>query len=168
MLRLHASSGSADMHMQHFVCLHVYADKAHGALQGQAPRPTVGIAERLRCAANTTARMRTRDSSVRCVRQIIRVIRHMLRERRWWHLPRYTFGSSSGGVIALELPLRFPFQARRGSPEVGGGVLGRWAVFRLPWLCACRRSAFSVPGAAGQLGGYGGCHEINRGPWPCV
>ncbi|KAK9832782.1 hypothetical protein WJX81_000731 [Elliptochloris bilobata] len=42
---------------------------------------------------------------------IIRVIRHFLRERRWWHLPRYTFGSSSGGVIALELPLRFPFQA---------------------------------------------------------
>jgi len=44
--------------------------------------------------------------------QIIRVIRHFLREKRWWHLPRYTFGSSSGGVIALELPLRFPFQAR--------------------------------------------------------
>ncbi len=43
--------------------------------------------------------------------QIIRVIRHFLREKRWWHLPRYTFGSSSGGVIALELPLRFPFQA---------------------------------------------------------
>ena len=51
--------------------------------------------------------------------QIIRVIRHMLRERRWWHLPRYTFGSSSGGVIALELPLRFPFQACTASPVVG-------------------------------------------------
>ena len=57
----------------------------------------------------------TPDSSARRLLQVIRVIRHILRERRWWHLPRYTFGSSSGGVIALELPLRFPFQARRGS-----------------------------------------------------
>lgn len=61
---------------------------------------------------------RARDSSARFVLQIIRVIRHILRERRWWHLPRYTFGSSSGGVIALELPLRFPFQARRGRPKL--------------------------------------------------
>ena len=50
------------------------------------------------------------------MRQIIRVIRHFLREKRWWHLPRYTFGSSSGGVIALELPLRFPFQVLPAAP----------------------------------------------------
>ena len=50
------------------------------------------------------------------MRQIIRVIRHFLREKRWWHLPRYTFGSSSGGVIALELPLRFPFQVLPAGP----------------------------------------------------
>ena len=81
------------------------------------------------------------------MRQIIRVIRHMLRERRWWHLPRYTFGSSSGGVIALELPLRFPFQARWVSLEVGCRALGRWAavcrpgcvrVAAVPFLCQGR------------------------------
>jgi len=43
--------------------------------------------------------------------QIIKVIKHVLSEREWWHLPRYAFGSSSGGCIALELAMRFPLQA---------------------------------------------------------
>lgn len=43
--------------------------------------------------------------------QIIKVMKHMMTERKWWHLPRYAFGSSSGGCIALELALRFPLQA---------------------------------------------------------
>ncbi len=45
--------------------------------------------------------------------QMIRVIRHILLEKKWWHLPRYVYGSSSGGCIALELALRFPLQACR-------------------------------------------------------
>ena len=42
--------------------------------------------------------------------QMIRVIRHVLLEKGWWHLPRYVYGSSSGGCIALELAMRFPLQ----------------------------------------------------------
>ena len=41
---------------------------------------------------------------------MISVIRHILLEKKWWHLPRYVYGSSSGGCIALELALRFPLQ----------------------------------------------------------
>ena len=44
--------------------------------------------------------------------QIIKVVRHILLEKGWWQLPRYAFGSSSGGCIALELALRFPLQVR--------------------------------------------------------
>ena len=94
------------------------------------------------------ARVCARDGSVRCVRQIIRVIRHMLRERRWWHLPRYTFGSSSGGVIALELPLRFPFQARWGSPGVGVHACEDRA------LCGRMMSAVCFPGAGSGEAAY--------------
>lgn len=43
--------------------------------------------------------------------QMIRAIRHVLEENKWWHLPRYALGSSSGGCTALELALRFPLQA---------------------------------------------------------
>ena len=42
--------------------------------------------------------------------QMIKVIRHVLLEKGWWHLPRYAYGTSSGGCIALELALRFPLQ----------------------------------------------------------
>ncbi|BDA48553.1 hypothetical protein COCOBI_12-2330 [Coccomyxa sp. Obi] len=41
---------------------------------------------------------------------IIKVMKHIMTERKWWHLPRYAFGSSSGGCVALELALRFPLQ----------------------------------------------------------
>lgn len=46
-----------------------------------------------------------------CKTQMIMAIRAILHERQWWHLPRYAFGSSSGGCTALELALRFPLQA---------------------------------------------------------
>lgn len=44
--------------------------------------------------------------------QIIKVVRHVLLEKGWWQLPRYAFGTSSGGCIALELALRFPLQVQ--------------------------------------------------------
>ena len=43
--------------------------------------------------------------------QMIGTIRHILDVKRWWDLPRYALGSSSGGCTALELALRFPLQA---------------------------------------------------------
>ena len=113
-------------------------NKAHGALQGHAPGPRYWPYRCFECDINSDGRARARNGSVRCVTQIIRVIRHMLRERRWWHLPRYTFGSSSGGVIALELPLRFPFQARRGSPDVVGSAFKEIVLMWLHGLCNVR------------------------------
>jgi len=44
--------------------------------------------------------------------QMVRALRHILTENRWWHLPRYAAGASRGGAFALILALHFPLQAR--------------------------------------------------------
>lgn len=45
-------------------------------------------------------------------------IRHLLKEKAWWGLPRYALGSSRGGEMALELALRFPLQVNSSCPSV--------------------------------------------------
>ena len=43
---------------------------------------------------------------------MVRALRTILTENRWWHLPRYAAGASRGGAFALILALHFPLQAR--------------------------------------------------------
>ena len=54
--------------------------------------------------------------------QIIKVVRHVLLEKGWWQMPRYAFGSSSGGCVALELALRFPLQVRCAAKDAQLGM----------------------------------------------
>ena len=39
-------------------------------------------------------------------------MREILTQRDWWHLPRFVYGSSRGGAMALIMAQRFPFQVR--------------------------------------------------------
>lgn len=43
---------------------------------------------------------------------MVRALRTILTDNRWWHLPRYAAGASRGGAFALILALHFPLQAR--------------------------------------------------------
>lgn len=44
--------------------------------------------------------------------QLVNTMREVLSQRDWWHLPRFVYGSSRGGAMALIMAQRFPFQAR--------------------------------------------------------
>ena len=44
--------------------------------------------------------------------QLVNTMREVLTARDWWHLPRFVYGSSRGGAMALIMAQRFPFQAR--------------------------------------------------------
>ena len=43
--------------------------------------------------------------------QLVNTMREVLTKRDWWHLPRFVYGSSRGGAMALIMAQRFPFQA---------------------------------------------------------
>ena len=44
--------------------------------------------------------------------QLVSTMREILTRRDWWHLPRFVYGSSRGGAMALIAAQRFPFQVR--------------------------------------------------------
>ena len=46
--------------------------------------------------------------------QLVNTMREILTRRDWWHLPRFVYGSSRGGAMALIMAQRFPFQVRLG------------------------------------------------------
>lgn len=52
----------ADMHMQHFICLHIYADKAYCRVMHQGHM--LGMTDILCMSSTLTARVRVRNSSV--------------------------------------------------------------------------------------------------------
>lgn len=43
--------------------------------------------------------------------QLVNAMREVLTKQDWWHLPRFVYGSSRGGAMALIMAQRFPFQA---------------------------------------------------------
>ena len=48
--------------------------------------------------------------------QLVNTMREILTRRDWWHLPRFVYGSSRGGAMALIMAQRFPFQVRLRQP----------------------------------------------------
>jgi enterochelin esterase-like enzyme len=42
--------------------------------------------------------------------QLVNTMREILTVRDWWQLPRFVYGSSRGGAMALIVAQRFPFQ----------------------------------------------------------
>ena len=44
--------------------------------------------------------------------QLVNTMREILTVRNWWQLPRFVYGSSRGGAMALIMAQRFPFQVR--------------------------------------------------------
>lgn len=44
--------------------------------------------------------------------QLVNTMREILTVRSWWQLPRFVYGSSRGGAMALIMAQRFPFQVR--------------------------------------------------------
>ncbi|KAK9820955.1 hypothetical protein WJX81_006047 [Elliptochloris bilobata] len=52
------------------------------------------------------------------VPEMVRTLRQILTDNRWWHLPRYAMGTSRGGAMALIIALHFPLQG------VGSMVMG--------------------------------------------
>ncbi|CAL5222477.1 g4849 [Coccomyxa viridis] len=50
--------------------------------------------------------------------ELVNAMREVLTKQDWWHLPRFVYGSSRGGAMALIMAQRFPFQA------VGSMVMG--------------------------------------------
>lgn len=44
--------------------------------------------------------------------QLVNTMREILTVRDWWQLPRFVYGSSRGGAMALIMAQRFPFQVR--------------------------------------------------------
>ena len=77
--------------------------------------------------------------------QIIKVVRHVLLEKGWWQLPRYAFGTSSGGCIALELALRFPLQVQftATKAQLGMCVLASYRISSSWMKGCCPDSSFS-------------------------
>ena len=45
--------------------------------------------------------------------QLVNAMREILTRRDWWHLPRFVYGSSRGGAMALIMAQRFPFKVRQ-------------------------------------------------------
>jgi len=79
---------------------------------------------------------------------MVRALRTILTDNRWWHLPRYAAGASRGGAFVLILALHFPLQAR-------ARLCARGAARRL-----AGPAASDVPGLPGAgRGQHGHGHE---------
>ena len=74
-----------------------------------------------------------------CV-QLVNTMREVLTMRDWWHLPRFVYGSSRGGAMALIMAQRFPFQARSIHTCTGLALLSVQH-----WMCV--KAQFAWPSA---------------------